>query len=74
MKITSKQNIGVFIFIFIIALTVLCFYWYEVRPAKARSLCSSKVKERVFKTDGPASISSLDFYYKLCLRDNGLKE
>lgn len=67
----------------------IAFYWYELRPFQIRSECNNKVlNNRLYHaTDAEVNdlqgdmvkINSLereksDFYYKDCLRDNGLKD
>lgn len=74
----------------IIVLLVLAgFYWYEIRPSSIRSKCNKQVlMEQQYSTTklekeqlggdmnkiNKSEREKIDFWYKDCLRDNGLKE
>ena len=73
----------------IVLVLAVVFYWYEIRPANIRSKCNKKVlMERQYSTTkfekdqlggdmnriNKVEREKTDFWYKDCLRDNGLKE
>lgn len=60
--------IGIGIFVLISFL----FYWYEYRPNKIRSNCENEIESTVKGTG--KTLEEADFYYKMCLRKNGLEK
>jgi len=77
------------IFITMLIILGIAFIWYEVRPARIRASCNEKVLNDELYSTSKAERELLggdmnkinkmerektDFWYKDCLRDNGLKE
>ena len=58
---------GIIIGVVGILISAFAFYWYEWRPSQAVKDCHKIATERGLKE------SSIDFFYKLCMREKGFE-
>lgn len=74
-KKNTKAIIMTLITIIILFLIGFSFYWFGVRPAEIRKFCTNKMLDIVKKTNSPLTrTESADYFYRVCLQQNGLNE
>ena len=81
--IAKLLNFKVFTLLTVLMVLVSLFYWFQFRPGQIRSECSRNAVEDAIKFKNKKSpllrpgdtfsTKTYENYYKLCLRDKGLK-
>jgi len=71
-KLKSLKTPGqVLFFILILSILVGLFYWYEVRPSRARAECDLVAREKANATSSPTKY--YDTFYEACLHSKGME-